>query len=128
MLFIYTTDTLHICKTVIGGIVEYIQWEDSNFKMNIFADGFPNEHHVHILVSIEDYFRFEIPKGYKLISPTYQIKANERVQNTVSITLKHNAVITNRSGRVIWYSVMRVKRKYCISSNTGLASIIVWEI
>ena len=112
MLFIYPIDTLHICKTVIGETVEYIRWGDSSFKMNIFADCFPKEHHVDVLVSIDQYFRFEIPKGYKLLSPTYQIKANEMLQSTVPITLKHNAVITNRSGRVICYSVMRVKRKY----------------
>ena len=80
--------------------------------MNIFADCFPKEHHVDVLVSIDQYFQFEIPKGYKLLSPTYQIKANERVQSTVLISLKHNAVITNISGRVICYSMMRVKRKY----------------
>ena len=112
MLFIYHTDTLHICKTVIGGTVEYIQWGDSSFKMNIFADCFPKEHHVHVLISTDHYFQFEIPKGYKLLSPTYQIKANEWLQTPGSFTLKHNAVITNRSGRVIWYLVMRVKRKY----------------
>ena len=96
MLFIYPTDTLHINKTVIGEIVDYIQWGDSSFTMNIFADCFPKEHHVDVLVSIDHYFQFEIPKRYKLLSPMYQIKANERVQSPVSITLKHNAVITKR--------------------------------
>ena len=71
MLFIYPIDTL---QTVIGETVEYIRWGDSSFKMNIFADCFPKEHHVDVLISTDHYFQFEIPKGYKLLSPTYQKK------------------------------------------------------
>lgn len=96
MLFTYPTDTLRIRKRVIGGTVDSLQWADSSFTMNIFADCFPKEHHVEVVVSIDDYFQFEVPKGYKVFSPTYQIKANETLQSPVSITLKHNAVVTNR--------------------------------
>ena len=96
LLFIYPTDTLHIHKRIIGGTVDSIRWADSSFTMNIFADCFPMGHHVDVLVSIDHYFQLEIPKGYKLLSPKYQITASERLQSPVSITLKHNAVVTNK--------------------------------
>ena len=96
LLFIYPIDTLHIHKRVTRGTLDSIQWTDSSFTMNFFADCFPKEHHVNILVSIDHYSQFEIPKGYKLFSQKYQIIASERFQSPVSITLKHNAVVTNR--------------------------------
>ena len=95
LLFIYPTDTLHISKRIIGGTVDSLQWVDSSFTMNIFADCFPKGHHVDVFVSIHHYFQLETPKGYKLLSPKYQIKASERLQSPVSITVKHNAVVTN---------------------------------
>ena len=64
--------------------------------MNIFSDCFPKGHHVDVLVSIDHSFQFEIPKGYKLLSPTYEINASERLQKAVTLTLKHNEVVTNR--------------------------------
>ena len=35
-----------------------------------------------------------IPKGYKLLSRTFKILASEKLQQPVTLTLKHNAVIT----------------------------------
>ena len=96
LLFTYPIDTLHIHKRVAGGTLDSLQWADSSFTMNVFADCFPMGHHVDILVSIDHYSQFEIPKGYKVLSQKYQITANKRLQRPVSITLKHNAVVTNR--------------------------------
>ena len=96
MLFIYPIDTLHISKRIIGGTVDSLQWADSSFTMNIFANCFPKGNYINVLVSIDSYFQLEIPKGYKLLSPKYQITASERLQSPVSITLKHNAAVTNR--------------------------------
>ena len=35
-----------------------------------------------------------IPKGYKLLSQSFKILASEKLQQPLTITLKHNAVIT----------------------------------
>ena len=40
-------------------------------------------------------FEILIPKGYKLVSPMYKINASERLLEAVTITIKHNAVVTN---------------------------------
>ena len=96
MLIAHPIDTLSIRKRVIGGTVDSIRWADSSFIMDIFSDCFPKEHHVDVSVSLDHYFQFEIPKGYKLLSPTYQINTSEKLQKAVTITLKHNAIVTNR--------------------------------
>ena len=64
--------------------------------MNISADSFPKGQQVDIFLSVEYYHHLEVPKGYKLLSPTYNIIANERLQKAVTITLKHNAVVTRQ--------------------------------
>ena len=60
LLFIYSIDTLHIHKRVIGGTIDSLRWADSSFTMNIFPNCFPKGHHVDVLVSIDRYFQFEI--------------------------------------------------------------------
>ena len=62
--------------------------------MDIPPGSFKKGRNVDILVSIHHSHQFVIPKGYKLLSQTYQILASEKLQQPVTITLKHNAVIT----------------------------------
>ena len=64
--------------------------------MNISADCFPKGQQVDIFLSVEYHHHLEVPKEYKLLSPTYNIIANKRLQNAVNITLKHNAVVTRQ--------------------------------
>ena len=90
------TNNLHIHKKIIGGYVDSLQWGESNFIMNVFTDCFPKEEEVDVFLSIEYYHHLEIPKGYKFLSPTYNIVANKRPQKAVNITLKHNAVVTKQ--------------------------------
>ena len=90
------TDDLHIHKKITGGYVDSIQWGESSFIMNIPADCFPKEEEVDVFLSIEYYHHLEIPKGYKLLSPTYNIVASKGLQKAVTITLKHNAVVTRQ--------------------------------
>ena len=90
------TNNLDIHKRIIGGYAYLLHWGGSNFLMNISADCFPKGQQVDIFLSVEYYDHLEVPKGYKLLSPTYNIIANKRLQNAVTITLKHNAVVTRQ--------------------------------
>ena len=89
-------DTLLIHKRIIGGTEESIQLADSSFLMDIPAKCFPKDKQVDISVSIDQYHPLKAIEGYKFLSPTYQINTSERLQEAVTITLKHNAIITNR--------------------------------
>ena len=62
--------------------------------MDILPGSFGKGHNVDILVSIHSSHQFVIPKGYKLLSQTYQILVSEKLQQPLTITLKHNAVIS----------------------------------
>ena len=64
--------------------------------MNIPAKCFPKDKQVDISVSIDHYNPLKAIKGYKFLSPTYQVNTSERLQEAVTITLKHNAIITNK--------------------------------
>ena len=90
------TNNLDIHERIVGGYAYSLQWGDSSFLMNISADCFPKGQQVDIFLSVEYYHHLEFPKGYKLLSPIYNIIANKRLQNAVTITLKHNAVITRQ--------------------------------
>ena len=90
------TNNLDIHERIIGGYTYSLQWGDSSFLMNISADCFPKGQQVDIFLSVEYYDHLEVPKEYKLLSPTYNIIANKRLQNAVNITLKHNAVVTRQ--------------------------------
>ena len=91
------TNNLDIHERIIGGYTYSLQWGDSSFLMNISADCFPKGHQVDIFLSVEYYDHLEVPKGYKLLSPTYNIIANKKLQKAVTITLKHNAVVTRQN-------------------------------
>lgn len=90
------TNNLDIHEIIIGGYAHSLQWGDSSFLMNISADSFPKGQQVDVFLSVGYYHHLEVPKGYKLLSPTYNIIANKRLQKAVTITLKHNAVITRQ--------------------------------
>ena len=62
--------------------------------MDIPPESFAKGHNVDILVSIHHSHQFVIPKGYKLFSQSYDIILSEKLQQPVTLTLKHNAVIT----------------------------------
>ena len=62
--------------------------------MDIQPGSFTKGHNIDILVSIRHSHQFVIPKGYKLLSPTYEIIVSEKPQQPLTITLKHNAVIS----------------------------------
>ena len=84
----------YIKKNVIGGTADIIQWTDASFRIDILPGSFTKGHNVDILVSTSHSHQFVIPKGYKLLSRTFKILASEKLQQPVTITLKHNAVIT----------------------------------
>ena len=77
-----------------GGKNYTIWWAETNFKMVINPKTFPFGHEVDILISINHSYQFNVPKGYKIISRTYQIQANEKLQHQVTLTLEHNGVVT----------------------------------
>ena len=62
--------------------------------MDILPGSFTKGHNVDILVSTSHSHKFVIPKGYKLLSQTFKILASEKLQQPLTITLKHNAVIS----------------------------------
>ena len=62
--------------------------------MDILPGSFTKGHNVDILVSIHSSHQLVILKGYKLFSPTYEIRVSEKLQQPLTLTLKHNAVIT----------------------------------
>ena len=62
--------------------------------MYIPPGSFTKGHSVDILVSIRHSQQFVIPKGYKLFSQTYDINVSEKIQQPLTLTLKHNPVIS----------------------------------
>ena len=96
LLFAFSIDKLLIHKRIIGGTEESIQLADSSFLMDIPAKCFPKDKQVDISVSIDQHHPVKAIEGYKSLSPTYQINTSEKLQEAVTITLKHNAIITNR--------------------------------
>ena len=62
--------------------------------MDITPGSFTMGRNVDILVSICHSHRFVIPKGYKRFSQTYEIRVSQKLQQPVTLTLKHNAVIS----------------------------------
>ena len=62
--------------------------------MDIPPESFTKGHNVGILVSMSRSHQFVIPKGYKLFSETYVIRVNQKLQEPLTLTLKHNAVIS----------------------------------
>ena len=62
--------------------------------MDIQPESFTKGHIVDILVSIRHSHQFVIPKGYKHFSQTYEIRVSEKSQQPLTLTLKHNAVIS----------------------------------
>ena len=62
--------------------------------MDILPGSFINEHNIDILVSIRHCYQFVIPKRYKRFSQTYEIRVSEKLQQPLTITLKHNVVIS----------------------------------
>ena len=62
--------------------------------MDIPPESFTKGHNIDILVSTCLSHQFVIPKGYKLFSPTYEIRVTEKLQQPLTITLKHNAAIS----------------------------------
>ena len=89
-----TADIPRFNKTVIGGTASTILWADNSFIIDILTDSFPKGHQVNISVSLNHSPQFEIPKGYKILSQTFKISATEKLNNSVNLTLEHNAVIT----------------------------------
>ena len=77
-----------------GGKSDIIWWPETNFKMVINQESFPFGHQVEILISINHSYQFNVPKGYKIISRTYQIQASKKLQHPVTLTVEHNAVVT----------------------------------
>ena len=77
-----------------GGKSDTIWWSKTNFKMIINPESFPFGRQVDILVSINHSYQFNVPKGYKIISRTYQILASEQLQHPVTLIVEHNAVVT----------------------------------
>ena len=77
-----------------GGENDTIWWGETNFKMVINPESFPIGHQVDILISINHSYEFNVPKGYKIISRTYQVLASEKLQHSVKLTVEHNAVVT----------------------------------
>ena len=53
---------------------------------------------VHLSVSFNYHHDsgLNIPKGYKLVSPVYAITASETLQKDVTVTMKHNAVVSKQ--------------------------------
>ena len=84
----------YIKKNVIGRTADIIQWTDDSFRMDILPGSFTKGYNVDILVSMHSSHQFVIPKGYKLLSQTYQILVSEKLQQPLTITIKHNAVIS----------------------------------
>ena len=62
--------------------------------MDIPPGSFTKGQSIDILVSICHSHQFAIPKGYKLFSQTYDIEVSEKSQQPLTLTLKHNAVIS----------------------------------
>ena len=62
--------------------------------MDIQPGSFTKGHNVDIVVSTRRSHQFMIPKGYKSFSPTYEMRVSEKLQQPLTITLKHNAVIS----------------------------------
>ena len=62
--------------------------------MDILPGSFTKGHNVDILVSTSHSNQFVIPKGYKLLSQTFKILASKKLQQPLTFTLKHNAIIT----------------------------------
>ena len=71
-----------------------MQWPDDSYRMDILPGSFIKGHNIDIVVSIRRSHQFVIPKGYKLLSQTYEIRVSEKPQQPLTITLKHNAVIS----------------------------------
>ena len=71
-----------------------MQWPDDSYRMDILPGSFIKGHNIDIVVSIRRSHQFMIPKGYKLLSQTYEIRVSEKPQQPLTITLKHNAVIS----------------------------------
>ena len=89
-----TADIPRFNKTVIGGTASTILWADNSFIIDILTDSFPKGHQVNISVSLNHSRQFKIPKGYKILSQTFKISASEKLNNSVNLTLEHNAVIS----------------------------------
>ena len=62
--------------------------------MDIQPGSFTKGHNIDILVSVCRSHQYMIPKRYKSFSPTYEIRVSEKLQQPLTITLKHNAVIS----------------------------------
>ena len=62
--------------------------------MDIPPGSFTKGHNIDILVSTHHSHQYMIPKGYKSFSPTYEIRVSEKLQQPLTITLKHNAAIS----------------------------------
>ena len=71
-----------------------MQWPDDSYRMDILPGSFIKGHNIDIVVSIRRSHQFVIPKGYKLLSQTYEIRISEKLQQPLTITLKHNAAIS----------------------------------
>lgn len=76
-----------------GGTSDTIWWAETKFKMVINPESFPFGRQVDILISINHSYQFNVPKGYKIISRTYHIQASEKLQQPVTVTVEHNAVV-----------------------------------
>ena len=88
-----TADTPCFNKSVIGGTADIFSGTDNSFIINISNDSFQKGHQVDISVCLDRSHHFEIPKRYKILSQTYQIITSEKLQKSLTITLKHNAII-----------------------------------
>ena len=62
--------------------------------MDILPGSFTKGHNIDILVSTRHSHQYMIPKGYKLLSQTYEIRVSEKLQQPLTLKLKHNAVIS----------------------------------
>ena len=62
--------------------------------MDIQPGSFTKGHNIDILVSVRHSHQYMIPKRYKRFSPTYEIRVSEKLQQPLTITLKHNAAIS----------------------------------
>ena len=67
--------------------------------MDIPPGSFTKGHNTDILVSMHHSHQFVIPKGYKLLSQNYDIKVSGKIQQTLTLTLKHNSVISTEEAK-----------------------------
>ena len=92
--YVGAADTSCFNKTIIGGNASTFSGANNTFIIDFSTDSFPNGSQVNISVCLDSSLHIEIPKGYKVLSQTYHISASEKLQNSVNLTIKHNAVIT----------------------------------